>query len=506
MLRQLLLAGGCCAVAAATPMTSASTRVLLLRHQLQPVLDAQARKYNTSYSLGMVVGGGEPLALVSGAADRTTGAPMTPQAQIPLGSATKMYTAVLLLQLAQSKTIDLDRPVHTIVDPYLQRHNGTTLLELWRGDATINTVTTRQLIGMQAGFRDYDDAQLKAFTINPATSHTDVTPYDFLHQLNKTFLFTPGNGTDYSSTGFMLAGLAYAAAANASSWESVNQLVIAPPKLRREVAGGITFMGRGLCSSHEGVAHQYTTVMDHSASAYWETVRFADLFNTSCLNGWTCGNIAAAPSQLARMVHHLFSPSVPPSERLLTADSLAQMQEWHPFTGSFATGYLYGLGLMTYDIAELSGCNAAKDCPPTSYTTLVGHSGQDFGSGAPLHHYNSKLDMSVVLAVNTDSGANCSDLVLAGQMEDEIMCEVYATALRVLTNGTMAMPCRAIATSISQTQAVATENATRGPFSTVFTALAGKRRGQQRRGTTVSVGTAVAAAAAAGAGPPICVR
>ena len=92
-------------------------------------------------------------------------------------------------------------------------------------------------------------------------------------------------------------------------------------------------MGRGLCSAHEGVVHQYTTVADRSVSPYWETVRLADLFGTSCLNGWTCGNIAARPAQLARLVHHLFSPSVPPPQRLLSADSLAQMQRWHPFTG-----------------------------------------------------------------------------------------------------------------------------------------------------------------------------
>jgi hypothetical protein len=59
-------------------------------------------------------------------------------------------------------------------------------------------VTTRQLLGMQAGLRDYDDGKLKAFTLNPATSHHDVNPYDFLHTLDKRFLFRPGNGTDYS--------------------------------------------------------------------------------------------------------------------------------------------------------------------------------------------------------------------------------------------------------------------------------------------------------------------
>ena len=40
--------------------------------------------------------------------------------------------------------------------------------------------------------------------------------------------------------------------------------------------------------------------------------------------------------------------------------------------------------------------------------------------GAPLHHYNAGLDMSIVLAVNTDNGANCSSLYEAAAMENEV--------------------------------------------------------------------------------------
>jgi hypothetical protein len=54
-------------------------------------------------------------------------------------------------------------------------------------------------------------------------------------------------------------------------------------------------------------------------------------------------------------------------------------QHWTPFTGAFATGYLYGLGLMIYDIGELSG---KTDGIPKRFTTLIGHTGQDYGSGA----------------------------------------------------------------------------------------------------------------------------
>ena len=83
-----------------------------------------------------------------------------------MGSATKLWTAVLCLSAAQNGTLDLDEPVYTIVDSWLTNANGTSLLQLWNGDTTINTVTTRHLLGMRAGLQDYDDQKLKAIQPN----------------------------------------------------------------------------------------------------------------------------------------------------------------------------------------------------------------------------------------------------------------------------------------------------------------------------------------------------
>ena len=416
----------------------AAPRAAELEAALRPVLSALSARYNTSLSLGVQVGADTTLALAAGVADRATGEPMTTEKLIPLGSATKMYTATLLMHLAETDpSFDLDRPVHQIVDPWLLRTNGTTLLKLWNENVTILEVTARHLIGMRAGFGDYNDSALKAFTIAPATRAVDVTPYDFLHELDKTFLFRPGNGTSYSSTGMMLAGMTYAAHIGVDNYTSVDQLAFAAPPLRESLGGGVDFMGPGLCSSHDGVSHQYTTTQSTSASPYWMTTSFVDLFDTSCLNGWTCGNIAARPSALVRLVHHLFSPSVPSDKRLVKNESLAAMMDWHPFSAGFAVGYDYGLGLMKYDLGEMAPHSGVA----AKWTTLVGHSGQDYGSGAPLHHYNAQLDMSVVLAMNTDAGMNCSALQEAQNAENDAICLVYATALKVLTNGTIVLPC-----------------------------------------------------------------
>ena len=53
-------------------------------------------------------------------------------------------------------TLEL-RDNRSYVDPILQRTNGTTMLELWNGDATCLKITARMLMGMRSGMVDYND-------------------------------------------------------------------------------------------------------------------------------------------------------------------------------------------------------------------------------------------------------------------------------------------------------------------------------------------------------------
>ena len=61
-----------------------------------------------------------------------------------MGSATKLYTATALLRLQELGVLDLDATAASIVDPFLNRTNGTTLAQLW-GTDVVNNITVRQL-------------------------------------------------------------------------------------------------------------------------------------------------------------------------------------------------------------------------------------------------------------------------------------------------------------------------------------------------------------------------
>ena len=57
-----------------------------------------------------------------------------------MGSVTKPFTAVAVLQLYELGLLDIDLPISTYVDEILMRDNGTTLLEIWNNDTIINNV------------------------------------------------------------------------------------------------------------------------------------------------------------------------------------------------------------------------------------------------------------------------------------------------------------------------------------------------------------------------------
>ena len=124
--------------------------------------------------------------------NRATGALAKPEGLIPLGSVTKTFTAAAVMQLLDAGLLSLDDPAHKHVDPVLKRLNGTTLLQVWSGDARIQRVTVGQLLSMRSGINDYDDRAYEAFTLsNP---NATVSPFDLLRTVNKTWMFPPGEG------------------------------------------------------------------------------------------------------------------------------------------------------------------------------------------------------------------------------------------------------------------------------------------------------------------------
>jgi CubicO group peptidase (beta-lactamase class C family) len=262
-----------------------------------PILASQALLYNTSYSLGVAhnregAAAGEFLGVAKGVQDHRTGEEATVDSTYPVGSANKPLTAVALMTLAESGVLDLDAPAYKLIDPFLNRTNGTTLLELWGGDTRIELVTGRQLIGMRAGVFDYEYYENEKWSLDPANNGVDLTPNDYIRNddmFNRSIWYTPGEGGAYSSMGFVLAGYMLAAWAESATWEDYDMRrawadsTTLSDAAKARLEAGLTFP-RGACSDHPRVVRQYYTTTT-KLNATYRLAQFRDMSDEGCLNG-----------------------------------------------------------------------------------------------------------------------------------------------------------------------------------------------------------------------------
>ncbi|MFD4913761.1 serine hydrolase domain-containing protein [Streptomyces virginiae] len=126
-----------------------------------------------------------------GVADKATGAPMTPNLNMRIGSVTKTFTVTALLELVDEGKVGLDDPIGKYVD----------------GVPNGDRITLRELAGMRSGLFNYsaDEGFYKAFTSNPDRPFTpqELLAYSFEHPV----LFEPNAKFSYCNTNLILLGL-----------------------------------------------------------------------------------------------------------------------------------------------------------------------------------------------------------------------------------------------------------------------------------------------------------
>lgn len=375
---------------------------------LQQTLDDVATYYNSSFQLAVRWGASdaEAVAFASGASDRRSGKKMTVDAKIPLGSATKPWTAAAALRLHAAKIVDVDAPVAPLVDAMLA---PTTMAGLYGPRAA--HITLRQLLGMRSGVQDYDDGEFRRKVLGNASF--DYEPAAIVGDSNHTLLCAPGSCGAYSSVGYVLAGLALARAAGAEIWTDYDQKTAA--------VGASTsypdtlFPKNGACDAYPGVVRQYAPWLDGRAHRYG----LYDIAGDSCLNGWTCGNVATSARDLAAFWWSLFRGG-----DVVDEASLKEMVAFKPLTVGWSVGLEYGLGTMASGWRSVDG----KYDPSA---TLYGHGGEDYGSETEVNGFNVAGNFSVVLAMGSAIGGNCSlDIGANWNAKGAAACYVYDAVLR----------------------------------------------------------------------------
>ncbi|EHM25260.1 MULTISPECIES: serine hydrolase domain-containing protein [Streptomyces] len=278
---------------------------------VQRALNTLVRDGGTPAALASVKGpGGRDRTYTAGTGDLATGAPVPVDGQVRIGSNTKTFVAVVVLQLVAERRVSLD----AFVDTYLPG--------LVRGEGIDGRrITVRHLLQQTSGLPEY-------------TSHLgDDVRYYAPHELLATALrhpadFAPGKRWKYSNTNYVLAGLIVQKITGRPLADEIDRRVIQRIGLRHTY-----FPAPGDASIREPHPHGY-----HQEPAQ---TPLRDITEMDPSWAWAAGQMISTNSDLNRFFTALLTG------RLLPAPQLARMRSTVPADATFGPGARYGLGLVS---------------------------------------------------------------------------------------------------------------------------------------------------------------
>lgn len=278
---------------------------------VQQRLDALVRDDGLPAALASVTDrAGRTRTYTAGVGDLSTGAKVPGDGQVRIGSNTKTFTAVVVLQLVGEGRIALDATVDTYL-PGLVRGEGI--------DGRL--VTVRQLLQHTSGLPEYE-----SYVDDAVLHHRYLEPRDILDiALRQQADFTPGAKFGYSSTNYLLAGLIVQKVTGRPLAEEVDKRVIRRVGLRHTyfpAPGDMTIREphpQGYQWDAAGAPPRDTTEIDPSPA-------------------WAAGQMISTDADLDRFFTALLGG------RLLPAAQLAQMRATVPVGDS---GAGYGLGIIS---------------------------------------------------------------------------------------------------------------------------------------------------------------
>lgn len=250
----------------------------------------------------------------TGVADRRTGRTISNADRFRIGSVTKVFSAVVLLQLADEKKLKLDAPVNRYLPGLLPD----------------DRITVRHVLSHRSGLHDYTNEMFARTVPGFEAVRTKVFTYRQLvnRSLSKPRTTKPGGAYSYSNTNFVVAGMLIEKLTGHSVRTEYQNRIIDALKLSDTfyVHPGTKIPGRHargyLTPDAAGAAlvdsTEQTVSWAQSAGAVISSTRDLNTFLSALLDG-----------------------------RLTSREQLAQMQRWVPAGGSQA----YGLGLRRRDLS-----------------------------------------------------------------------------------------------------------------------------------------------------------
>lgn len=334
-------------------------------------------------AMALIDDGGTRYSETAGVSDRTTGAAMDTSAQFRIGSVSKTFSTVVLLQLVDEGAIGLD----TSVNHYLP------------GLLPDDRITVRHLLTHRSGLYDYTNDMFEQTVPGFEAVRNRVFTLRELVGLSLAHPVTgqPGAAYQYSNTNFVVVGMLIKHATGDSLAHQYKQRVIRPLGLRNTsyVHPRTSFPGphvRGYLTPDEAGG----ALVDSSE----QTVSWAQ----------SAGAVISSPGDLNRFTSALLSG------RLLPPDLLDAMLTMTP-TDATGTRF-YGLGLRRYDL--------------TCGVRVYGHTGTV--QGYYTYAFTTRDGGRSVAAMANTSNNGSVNTALGGTLE-AAFCGAPATTLKSVKPG-----------------------------------------------------------------------
>ena len=259
---------------------------------------------------------GESAGVAVGKGSLETGQAPPMDGEVRIGSNTKTFVAVVVMQLVQEGKVGLDEPIETYL-PGLIKGEGV--------DGS--KITVRQLLQHTSGLPDFEETLFGTTDVFQYRHHY-VTPRDVLdNALSKPAQFEPGTQWKYTNTNYIVLGMLIERVSQRPVGEQIDQRIVKKLGLSHTyfpAPGEEKIRGthpRGYHLNGEGKLEDITE-MDPT----W---------------GWAAGAMVSTPSELNTFFQAVFDG------RLLSQASIDEMKNGAVDASSYlGPGTVYGLGLI----------------------------------------------------------------------------------------------------------------------------------------------------------------
>ncbi|MFN8025931.1 MAG: serine hydrolase domain-containing protein [Acidimicrobiia bacterium] len=347
-----------------------------LPKKLVAKLDAAAQaSFEVAAAPGAIVGVRTPKGTwinAYGEADPTTGAPMTTDMHMRIGSVTKTVTGTVILQLAEQGKLSLDDPIEKYVS----------------GIPNGSDITLRMLANMTSGIASYyTDPFLDRYFANPQGA---FTPSELVaYGVTESPIFAPGKRFDYSNTNTVLLGQVI---------EKVTGRPVADV-LAENITGPLQLTGTVWPEDSTVIPAPYAN--GYTLQGGGDPANPTDATNWNPSFGWTAG---AYISTVADMLNY--------DEALATGHGLVSTATQKARLKSFPKPAGYGFAI---------GCSDG----------WIGHTGELPGYNTTVY-YDTTSATAVVVMVNSDiKSGNCPDSPTLTDTPRELVCSSPATRVFV---------------------------------------------------------------------------